>query len=187
VLGRQCVEPLRQSRKCLDCLFRLRPLACYVGSVLSFPHGEVGRLLFGGRLARGGFRSTSFKPGVSGNPSGRPKRPETIEARKIVADVKAAAQELTQEAIDTLKAVMKDPKAPPSARSAATAILDRGHGKPHQAAEVTQTVAMDVRTTRTLDVSHITDMAELAALERALNSTIARLEGTPFNSRERTI
>jgi hypothetical protein len=125
---------------------------------------------------------------VSGNPSGRPKRPETIEARRIVADVKAAAQELTQEAIDTLKAVMKDPKAPPSARvSAATAILDRGHGKPHQAAEVTQTVAMDVRTTRTLDVSHITDMAELAALERALNSTIARLEGTPFNSRERTI
>ena len=90
-------------------------------------------------MARGGFRSTSFKLGVSGNPSGRPKRPETIEARRIVADVKAAAQELTQEAIGTLKAVMKDPKAPPSARvSAATAILDRGHGKPHQAAEVTQ-------------------------------------------------
>jgi hypothetical protein len=33
-----------------------------------------------------------------------------------------------------------------------------------------------VRTTNVLDVSHITDMAELAALERALNATIAKME-----------
>ena len=33
-----------------------------------------------------------------------------------------------------------------------------------------------VRTTRTLDVSHITDMAELEALERALQKTIAGLD-----------
>jgi hypothetical protein len=35
---------------------------------------------------------------------------------------------------------------------------------------------MDVRTTRTLDVSHITDMVELEALERALQKTIARMD-----------
>ena len=33
-----------------------------------------------------------------------------------------------------------------------------------------------IQRTHVLDVSHITDMAELAALERALDSTIARLE-----------
>jgi hypothetical protein len=70
---------------------------------------------------------------VSGNPDGRPKRPETIEARGVAADVKAAARELTLDAMDTLKLVMKDPKAPPAARvGAATAILDRGWGKPTQ-------------------------------------------------------
>jgi hypothetical protein len=48
--------------------------------------------------------------------------------------MRAAARELTQRAIDTLAATMNDPQAPPAARvSAATAILDRGHGKPTQA------------------------------------------------------
>jgi Family of unknown function (DUF5681) len=87
-------------------------------------------------MPKGGRRSTSFKPGVSGNPDGRPKRPETIEARGVVADVKAAARELTLDAMDTLKQVMKDPKAPPAARvGAATAILDRGWGRPQQQIE----------------------------------------------------
>ena len=84
-------------------------------------------------MPKGGRRSTSFRPGVSGNVNGRPKRAETIEARRVVADVKAAARELTLDAMDTLKLVMKDPKAPPAARvGAATAILDRGWGKPTQ-------------------------------------------------------
>jgi len=87
-------------------------------------------------MGKGGHRSTSFKPGVSGNPGGRPKRPATIEARKVVADVKAAARELTSDAMDTLKQVMQDPKAPAAARvSAAIAILDRGWGKPKQTIE----------------------------------------------------
>jgi hypothetical protein len=87
-------------------------------------------------MPKGGRRSTSFKPGVSGNVNGRPKRPETIEARRVVADVKAAARELTLDAMDTLKLVMKDPKAPPAARvGAATAVLDRGWGKPTQPIE----------------------------------------------------
>ena len=78
-----------------------------------------------------GLRSTSFKPGVSGNLDGRPKRPETIEARKVVADVKAAARELTPEAMDTLKEAMADPKAPWSAKiTAAIAVLDPGCRQP---------------------------------------------------------
>lgn len=100
-------------------------------------------------MPRGGRRSTSFKPGISGNPGGRPRKPQTIEARRIVADVKAAARELTQDAIDTLAAVMKDPKTPAAARiSAATALLDRGHGRPTQAVDVAVT---------TYDYSRLTD------------------------------
>jgi hypothetical protein len=88
-------------------------------------------------MPRGGRRSTSFKPGVSGNPSGRPRRPDTIAARQILVTVRTAARALTQEAIDTLAAVMPDQKAPPAARiSAAVALLDRGQGRPPQAVEL---------------------------------------------------
>ena len=81
-------------------------------------------------MPKGGRRSTSWRKGESGNITGRPKLPETIEAKKIVADVRAAAREHTQDALDTLKAVMSDAKTPPAARvSAATAMLDRGWGR----------------------------------------------------------
>jgi hypothetical protein len=87
-------------------------------------------------MPKGGLRSTSFKPGASGNLAGRPRRPETIEAKRIVADVKTAARKLTPEALGTLQEVMEDKKAPPAARvSAATAILDRGWGRPKQTIE----------------------------------------------------
>jgi hypothetical protein len=59
-----------------------------------------------------------------------------MEARRFIADVKAAARELTPDAMDTLKQVMKDPKAPPAARvGAATAVLDRGWGRAMQPVE----------------------------------------------------
>lgn len=62
--------------------------------------------------------------GQSGNPGGRPKG---------VAEVKAAAQELTQTALETLKSIAMNAAAPESARvSAAIALLDRGWGKPTQ-------------------------------------------------------
>jgi hypothetical protein len=97
-------------------------------------------------MPKGGLRSTSFKPGKSGNPSGRPKLPEAIEARRIIADVKALAQECAPEAIAALKEIFSDAKAPPAARvSAATAILDRGYGKP------TATVEADVNQRVTLE------------------------------------
>jgi hypothetical protein len=87
-------------------------------------------------MAKGGRRSTSWSKGVSGNPDGRPKRPVTIEERQIVRDVKEAARALTPKAIVTLERVMDDQKAPPAARvGAATAILDRGWGRPTQSIE----------------------------------------------------
>ena len=109
-------------------------------------------------MTRGGWRSTSFRPGQSGNPTGRPKRPVTIEARRIFRDVATAACERTQDAIDTLFAIMKDAKAPAAARvSAAQAILDRGYGKPAQAVEVNTGP----------DLTHVSD-EDLRTLERIL-------------------
>jgi hypothetical protein len=67
-------------------------------------------------MAKGGLRSTSFKPGVSGNPDGRPKRPETIEARRVVADVKAASRELTLDESGDLIEVLDMPSTPGPAR-----------------------------------------------------------------------
>jgi hypothetical protein len=64
-------------------------------------------------MAKGGRRSTSWKRGQSGNKGGRPRHPETIAAKKMVADVKAAARELTPQALGTLQEVMEDKKAPP--------------------------------------------------------------------------
>ena len=111
-----------------------------------------------GKMSRRGLRSTSFRPGQSGNLTGRPKRPATIEARRIFQDVADAARERTQEAIDVLAAIMKDPKAPAAARiSAAQAILDRGHGKPAQAIDVNEGP----------DLSHVSD-EDLKTLERIL-------------------
>ena len=59
-----------------------------------------------------------------------------MEAHKIIADVKAAAREMTPKALATPEQVMDDPKAPPAARvGAATAVLDRGWGRPTQSIE----------------------------------------------------
>jgi hypothetical protein len=75
--------------------------------------------------------STSFRPGQSGNPNGRPR---------VLADVQNAAREHSTEAIGTLARIMRNPKAPAAAQiAAACALLDRGYGKPSQAIEATNT------------------------------------------------
>jgi hypothetical protein len=85
-------------------------------------------------MPRGGLRSTSFKPGKGG--PGRPKKKAEEKAafiaKKAIADIKAAAKEHSIEALQALTDVLGNVKAPAAARvSAATAILDRGWGKPH--------------------------------------------------------
>lgn len=78
-------------------------------------------------MARGGKREGA----------GRPKG----AVNKVTADIREAAQEYTQDALDVLVAVMKNTETPAAARvSAASAVLDRGHGKPMQSVEVEATV-----------------------------------------------
>jgi hypothetical protein len=54
-------------------------------------------------MPRGGNRSTSFKPGESGNSGGRPTKPQTVERRRVEADVRALARECAPDAIATPK------------------------------------------------------------------------------------
>jgi hypothetical protein len=66
----------------------------------------------------------TFKPGQSGNPGGRPKglhRPTEL------------ARERTEEAVETLVAIMREEEASSTARTAAAGhLLDRGWGKAAQ-------------------------------------------------------
>lgn len=85
------------------------------------------------QLAKNGERHAGmFRPGVSGNPSGRPKSDATI---------RELAKAHTEVALLTLVEIIQNKKAPPSARvHAASAILDRGWGKPNVYVEATTSV-----------------------------------------------
>ena len=68
-----------------------------------------------------------FKKGQSGNPGGRPA---------VIAEIKQLARKHTEEAINTLAAIMHDGGASPAARvSAANVLLDRGYGRALQTIE----------------------------------------------------
>ena len=65
-----------------------------------------------------------FKKGQSGNPGGRPA---------FIAEIQQLARKHTEEAINTLAAIMQDTSLSPAARvSAANVLLDRGYGKAPQ-------------------------------------------------------
>jgi hypothetical protein len=68
-----------------------------------------------------------FAKGVSGNPGGRPSG---------IGEIREIARQHTDTAINTLVKVMNDSDATASARvGAATALLDRGWGRPAQTIE----------------------------------------------------
>lgn len=74
------------------------------------------------------------KGGPSPNPAGRPA---------VLADLREAARGFSQEALETLAGVMRDPEAPPAARvTAARELLDRGFGRPVQSVDVNSKVDM---------------------------------------------
>lgn len=86
------------------------------------------------RQKTGKATSTSFKPGKSGNPGGRPKLPPEI------VELRALAREHTKPAVEAIIAVMKNKKAPAGARvTAAAEILDRGWGRAAQTVEANVT------------------------------------------------
>ena len=55
---------------------------------------------------------------------------------KATADVKAAAQEYTTEAIAALVTIMRDSESDAAKVAAIKEILDRGHGKPRQSMDI---------------------------------------------------
>lgn len=74
----------------------------------------------------------AFTKGKSGNPGGRPKL--AMADGRSLRDI---AREYTQTAIEALADVIGDEESPPAARvSAATALLDRGWGRPSQSVEL---------------------------------------------------
>jgi hypothetical protein len=82
---------------------------------------------------------------------------------KATRTIREAAQEYTDDALKVLAEVMNDHDQPALARiAAATAILDRGHGRPAQAIEVDANVS-----NRRMDLSLIDAELAKAAEERA--------------------
>lgn len=80
-----------------------------------------------------------FQPGKSGNPGGRPGKRVRATVNGVEGDytVGEICAPHSQEAIETLVAVMQDTKAPhPSRVTAANFILDRVFGKPKQSVEM---------------------------------------------------
>lgn len=81
----------------------------------------------------------AFKKGQSGNPGGRPKK-LLPDGRSLVDLAKCH----TETAVNALANILMSPTAPEAARiSAATALLDRGWGRPSQSMELSGKVDGD--------------------------------------------
>ena len=100
-----------------------------------------------------------FKPGQSGNPGGRPKSDRTV---------KALARAHTVDAIKTLAEIVTSSKATDSARvQAATALLDRGWGKPLMQLEIGEAGAFSDMSDEDLDTFIVAATAQLKEAEVA--------------------
>src|SRR3990167_6015681 len=98
----------------------------------------------------------AFKKGHSGNPGGRPK--ETAEVRQL-------ARAYTETAIKRLAEWMQSDN-PKASVAACVAILNRGHGMPHQS--VTTTIR---------DVRQLSDAELIALISEGSGAGIAQSEG----------
>ena len=112
-----------------------------------------------------------FVKGRSGNPAGRPRNPPLLPEyapdpaaadRRIIPNVVVEARKFSGLAVDTLVELTKDNHADSTRYSAATALLDRGYGRPAQSLDLH--LSADAITKR---LSDMTD-AELAALEQRM-------------------
>ena len=112
-----------------------------------------------------------FVKGRSGNPGGRPKNPPKFAPntddpdgadRRTVGNLVVEARKFSGLAVDTLVDLTKDNHADSTRFAAATALLDRGYGRPAQSLDLH--LSADAITKR---LSDMTD-AELAALEQRM-------------------
>jgi hypothetical protein len=120
----------------------------------------------GNRTGRGWF-----KKGQSGNPSGLPKTPPVLlefapntddpdgADRRTVGNLVVEARKYSGLAVDTLVELTKNTHTDSTRYNAATALLDRGYGRPAESLDLH--LSADAITKR---LSDMTD-AELAALE----------------------
>jgi hypothetical protein len=81
--------------------------------------------------------------------AGRPKG----SLNKATADIKAAAQAYTEDALATLAQIMKAGESEAARVAAANSILDRGFGKPRQAVDLDAQVKADFSTIELVGVS----------------------------------
>lgn len=98
-------------------------------------------------MPKGGLRSTSWKPGQTGNPAGR--------NGATPSHVRELAREYTLEAIEKLVEIMRSSDAREAAR-AADLLLSRGWGRPAQ--EIT------LQGNREAPVTLVVDVKQLPAL-----------------------
>jgi len=109
------------------------------------------------------MRGRPFPKGKSPNPGGRPKE---------VGHVRELAREHTAAAVSTLVTVMKNVKAPPAARVAASnALLDRGYGRPG---------SMSVR----FQTPELGSAADASKAMAAITTAVAQGELTPAEAGE---
>ena len=115
-------------------------------------------------MARGGRRE------------GAGRKPGSVS--KLDAEARKKANEGGGMPLDFLLGIMRDEQQDPRSRlDAAKAAAPYCHAR-LSSTELSGPSGspVKVQTTNVLDVSHITDMAELEALERALQKTIARMD-----------
>jgi hypothetical protein len=112
-----------------------------------------------------------FVKGRSGNPGGRPKNPPEFAPntddpdgadRRTVGNLVVEARKYSGLAVDTLVELTKNTHTDSTRFAAATALLDRGYGRPAQSLDLH--LSADAITKR---LSDMTD-AELAALEQRM-------------------